>query len=90
MLKDPVAPIQNHLERAKLVYDHQKIIAMVGVRNAYVAYDNYKKALLIEEENLLLAKEKCEHRPGRVSVVASIPLSNCAPPAKPCRCFTAA
>jgi outer membrane protein TolC len=52
-----VAQSKINLERAKLVYDQQKIIAMVGVRNAYVAYDNYKKALLIEEENLLLAKE---------------------------------
>lgn len=52
-----VAQSKINLERAKLVYDQQKIIAIVGVRNAYVAYDNYKKALLIEEENLLLAKE---------------------------------
>jgi len=27
------------------------------VRNAYVNYDNAKKVLLIEEENILLAKE---------------------------------
>ncbi len=52
-----VAQSKINLERAKLVYDQQKIIAVVGVRNAYVAYDNAKKALLIEEENLLLAKE---------------------------------
>ena len=29
----------------------------VGVKNAYVNYDNAKKVLLIEEENILLAKE---------------------------------
>jgi len=52
-----VAQSKINLERSKLVYEQQKIIAVVGVRNAYVAYDIAKKALLIEEENLLLAKE---------------------------------
>lgn len=52
-----VAQSKINVERAKLVYEQQKIIAVVGVRNAYVAYDIAKKALLIEEENLLLAKE---------------------------------
>ncbi len=29
----------------------------MGLQNAYVNYDNAKKVLLIEEENILLAKE---------------------------------
>ncbi len=46
-----------NLERQKLIYDQQLTIATVGVRNAFVSYDNAKKALLIEEENILLARE---------------------------------
>lgn len=46
-----------NLERQKLIYDQQLALALVGVRNAFVNYDNAKKALLIEEENILLAKE---------------------------------
>ncbi len=45
------------LERQKLVYEQQKALALVGVRNAFVSYENAKKALIIEEENILLAKE---------------------------------
>ncbi len=33
------------------------MIAVVGVRNAFVNYDNAKKTLLINEENIILAKE---------------------------------
>ena len=46
-----------NIERQKLIYDQQLTIAIVGVRNAFVNYDNAKKALLIEEENILLARE---------------------------------
>jgi outer membrane protein len=46
-----------NLSRQMLVYDQQKIAVDVGVRNAYVNYDNAKKVLLIEEETILLAKE---------------------------------
>ena len=46
-----------NVDRQQLIYDQQKILAIVGVRNAYVTYDNAKKALLIEEENILLARE---------------------------------
>ena len=45
------------LDRQKLVYEQQKTIAIVGVRNAFVSYENAKKALIIEEENIILAKE---------------------------------
>ena len=46
-----------NLGRQKLIYDQQVTLAVVGVRNAFVNYDNAKKALLIENENILLAKE---------------------------------
>jgi outer membrane protein len=46
-----------NLERANLIYEQQKAVITTAVRNAYTAYDNAKKVLLIEEENILLAKE---------------------------------
>ena len=46
-----------NLQRQKLIYDQQLTLALVGVRNAFVNYDNAKKALLIEDENIVLAKE---------------------------------
>lgn len=45
------------LNRQQLLYDQQKQQINIGVKNAYVNYDNAKKVLLIEEENILLAKE---------------------------------
>ncbi len=52
-----IAQAKINIDRQKLIYDQQLTIAIVGVRNAFVNYDNAKKALLIEEENILLAKE---------------------------------
>lgn len=46
-----------NIDRQSLLYEQQKITVNVGVKNAYVNYDNAKKVLLIEEENILLAKE---------------------------------
>ena len=40
-----------------LLYQQSKLTVDVGVKNAYVSYDNAKRILLIEEENILLAKE---------------------------------
>lgn len=45
------------VQRQQLVYDQQKAVAQVGIRNAYVNYDNARQTLVIEEENILLAKE---------------------------------
>jgi outer membrane protein TolC len=45
------------LGRQQLLYEQQKQEVDIGIRNAYVAYDNAKKVLLIEEENILLARE---------------------------------
>lgn len=44
-------------DRQQLLYDQLKANVDVGLRNAYVNYDNAKKILLIEEETILLAKE---------------------------------
>jgi len=46
-----------NVKRQQLIYDQQLMLAVVGVRVAFVNYDNAKKALLIEEENILLARE---------------------------------
>lgn len=41
----------------RLVYENQKSILDLGVINAYKDYEQQKKALNLEEENILLAKE---------------------------------
>lgn len=46
--------------RMQAIYDQQKALATVGVLNAYTNYDNSKKILLIQEENILVAKENVE------------------------------
>jgi outer membrane protein TolC len=45
------------VNRQQLLYDQQKQQIDIGVRNAFVNYENAKEVLLIEEENILLAKE---------------------------------
>lgn len=46
-----------NIARQNLVYEQQKAVITTSVKNSYTAYDNAKKILLIEEENILLAKE---------------------------------
>lgn len=43
--------------RQQLLYSQLNLNTQVSLRNAYTNYDNAKKVLLIEEENILLAKE---------------------------------
>jgi outer membrane protein TolC len=43
--------------RQQILYDQQKANVNVGLQNAFVLYDNAKKILLVEEENILLARE---------------------------------
>ena len=45
------------VDRTTLLYQQSKLIIDVGVKNAYVSYENAKAVLLIEEENILLARE---------------------------------
>lgn len=44
-------------DRQRTLFDQQKVFINAAVRNAYVNYDNARKVLVIEEENILLAKE---------------------------------
>ncbi|SHI01693.1 Outer membrane protein TolC [Chryseolinea serpens] len=45
------------IDRQTILYNQQKTLVDVGVKNAFVNYDNAKKVLLIEEENISVAKE---------------------------------
>jgi len=45
------------VDRQTILYNQQKNLVDVGVKNAYVNYANSKQVLLIEEENILVAKE---------------------------------
>jgi outer membrane protein TolC len=45
------------IDRQKLIYDQLKVNAMVGVRIAFASYDNARKTLIIEEENINFARE---------------------------------
>ncbi len=46
-----------NLERQKIIYEQQLTIVLVGIRIAFISYENALKVLLIEEENIVLAKE---------------------------------
>jgi outer membrane protein len=48
---------QTGVSRQQLIYDQQKAAAAVGIRNAFINYENARQTLIIEEENILLAKE---------------------------------
>ena len=41
----------------QLLYDNQRSLLHLNVLNAFIAYEQQKKALALEEENILLAKE---------------------------------
>ncbi|GHN00357.1 membrane protein [Cytophagales bacterium WSM2-2] len=43
--------------RMQAIYDQQKTLATVGVLNAFTNYENSKRILQIQEENILVAKE---------------------------------
>jgi outer membrane protein len=43
--------------RMQAIYDQQKTLATVGVLNAFTSYENTKRILQIQEENILVAKE---------------------------------
>lgn len=43
--------------RMQAIYDQQKVLAIVGVRNAFTNYENLKRILQIQEENITVAKE---------------------------------
>jgi outer membrane protein TolC len=45
------------VDRQKLFYEQGRNTIDVNVRNAFTAYENAKAVLLIEEDNILLARE---------------------------------
>ena len=52
-----IAQARLNVSQQQILYDQAKTIVDVGVKNAYVDYDNAKKILTVEEENIGLAKE---------------------------------
>lgn len=46
-----------NVDRQRLLYDQQQVIVLAGIRIAFASYENAKKTLVIEEDNILLAKE---------------------------------
>jgi outer membrane protein len=56
-VKRNIAQAQITLERSKLLLEQLKALAVVGVKNSFSLYENAKKTLAIQEENLILAKE---------------------------------
>lgn len=46
-----------NVRRQEILYDQTKADVNVALQNAFVNYDNAKKILLVEEENILFAKE---------------------------------
>lgn len=46
-----------NVNRQQILYDQQRTNVSVGIENAFVNYDNAKKILLVEEENIALARE---------------------------------
>ncbi len=45
------------VNRQQLIYDQQRATVLTAVDNAFINYSNAKNILLIEEENILLARE---------------------------------
>jgi outer membrane protein TolC len=52
-----IAQARLNVSQQQLLYQQARTNVDVGVKNAYINYDNAKKILLIEEENISLAKE---------------------------------
>lgn len=46
-----------NVDRQNILYSQSKAVVNVGLNNAFVAYDNAKKILVIEEETIGIAKE---------------------------------
>jgi outer membrane protein TolC len=46
-----------NIRRQELLFEQQKTNINVGIQNAFVSYENAKKILLVEEENIVFAKE---------------------------------
>lgn len=56
-VKNQAQLAQINLSRQELLYEQAKVVAVAGVRIAYAKYDNARKTLAIEEENIGFARE---------------------------------
>ncbi|MEI9919139.1 MAG: TolC family protein [Bacteroidota bacterium] len=54
---DAIQLARINFSRQQIVYEQQKALAFNGVRAAYANYDNARKTLAIEEENIKYARE---------------------------------
>jgi outer membrane protein TolC len=46
-----------NLQQQEIAYEQQKVNVNVSLVNAFIDYDNARKVLIVEEENILLARE---------------------------------
>ncbi len=58
--KRQVKQAQLDIQYQQIVYDNQKSILSLAIINAYNNYEQQKKALLLEEESILLARENVD------------------------------
>ncbi len=59
-IKRGIRQAQLNIQYQQLVYDNQKSLINLSVINAFKGYEQQKKALALEEENILLAKENVD------------------------------
>ena len=59
-IKRQIKQAQLNIRYQQLVYDNQKSLINLSVLNAFKDYEQQKKALALEEENILLAKENVD------------------------------
>jgi outer membrane protein len=56
-ITDAIQLARINLDRQKIIYEQQKVVAFNGVRIAYANYDYARKTLAIEEDNVKFARE---------------------------------
>lgn len=59
-IKRQIKQAQLNIQYQTLVYDYQRSLINLSVSNAFKDYEEQKKALALEEENILLAKENVD------------------------------
>ena len=59
-IKRQIRQAELNIKYQQLVYDNQKSMLNLSVINAYKDYEQQKRALALEEENILLAKENVD------------------------------
>jgi outer membrane protein len=59
-IKRQIKQAQLNIQYQQLVYDNQKSLINLSILNAFTDYEQQKKTLKLEEENILLAKENVD------------------------------